>query len=202
MNRRLTLTLLLCTLVGIMAVSACVTKPQPIDDRDMTVPADNDTSHTETIESGSAAQDLPVTNEDNEIVAEFGDITITKKDYDKTKSEIERVVDALNKVTASKDYTRWRTFLSREYIEYYSSPDVLKNVSDSLPIKTIKLHSLFDYFKYVFVPSRQKVRVDAIKFLTPTRVNVEMNTPSGKLLVYILEKSSGGWFLIPKEDTD
>ena len=72
-----------------------------------------------------------------------------------------------------------------------------KKVSEALPVKGIKLKSLKDYFTYVFVPSRQNVRVDDIKFVSPTRVDVIMKQANVSLLVYGLENISGSWKLIP-----
>lgn len=136
---------------------------------------------------------------DSDIIAEFDGVTITKKDYEETKSEIEIVVDNLNKVTATKDYGKWLKYLSESYKQEYSRPAVLQITSDNLPVKGIKLRNLQDYFSYVFVPSRQNIRVDDIKFVSPVQVNVITKSGNTKLLVYNLEKINGKWLLIPKE---
>lgn len=137
--------------------------------------------------------------EKNTIIAEFEGVTITKETYDQTKTEMEKIVEKLNRITATKDYTQWRTFLSEEYKEQYSQPLTLKKVSEALPVKGIKLKSLRDYFTYVFVPSRQNVRVDDIKFVSPTRVDVIMQQGNTSLLVYGLENIDGSWKLIPSK---
>ena len=64
-------------------------------------------------------------------------------------------------------------------------------------MKGIKLKSLKDYFTYVFVPSRQNVRVEDIKFVSPTRVNVIMKQANVSLLGYSLENIDSSWKLIP-----
>ena len=112
--------------------------------------------------------------EKNIVIAEFEGVRITKETYDQTKTEMEKIVEKLNRITATKDYTQWITFLSEEYKYEYSQPLTLRKVSEALPVKGIKLKSLRDYFTYVFVPSRQNVRVDDIKFVSPTRVEVIM----------------------------
>lgn len=158
-------------------------------------------------EAGHSGRELPAVesapekalDQDDEIIAEFGSITITKKDYKETKSEIEIVVDNLNKVTAAKDYIKWLSYLSEDYKSEYSKPAVLQITSDSLPVKGIKLKNLQDYFSYVFVPSRQNIKVDDIKFVSPVKVNVITKAGNKKLLVYNLEKIKGKWLLIPKE---
>lgn len=137
--------------------------------------------------------------EKNTVIAEFEGVTITKETYDQTKTEMEKIVEKLNRITATKDYAQWTTFLSEEYKQQYSQPLTLRKVSEALPVKGIKLKSLRDYFMYVFVPSRQNVRVDDIRFVSPTRVDVIMKQANVSLLVYGLENINGSWKLIPSK---
>lgn len=132
-----------------------------------------------------------------DIVAEFEGVRITKETYNQTKTEMEKIVDQLNHITAAKDYKQWITVLSQDYQRVYAQKSTLKKVSEALPVKGIKLGTLKDYFTYVFVPSRQNIRVDDIQFLSPTRVNVIMKHGNDSLLVYELENSDGKWKLIP-----
>ncbi|MGP1530362.1 MAG: hypothetical protein ACTTI3_08545 [Treponema sp.] len=131
------------------------------------------------------------------IVAEFEGVKITKETYVQTKSEIELVVDELNHITAQKDYNRWVSFLAPSYKEMYADQTILKAASEALPIKGIQLKTLRDYFLYVFVPSRQNIKVDDIQFLSPTQVNVLMLHGKDLLLVYRIEHMENGWKLIP-----
>ena len=52
--------------------------------------------------------------EKNTVIAEFEGVTITKETYDQTKTEMEKIVEKLNRITATKDYAQWTTFLSEE----------------------------------------------------------------------------------------
>lgn len=141
----------------------------------------------------------PQTAEKDTVIAEFDSVKITKKTFDITKSEMELVVEDLNKITYSRDYKGWLGYLSDEYVTTFSDPENLKKVSASLPTKGIQLKSLKDYFTYVFVPSRQNMRVDDIQFVSPTRVYVIMElSPKSPAAIYILEKTTGGWKLVPK----
>lgn len=140
----------------------------------------------------------PVAEKDT-IVAKFEGVTITKETYDQTKTEMEKVVEQLNRITASKDYTKWLSFLSDEFQRQYSKAATLQTVSEALPVKGIKLKSLKDYFTYVFVPSRQNIRVDDIKFVSPTRVNVIMKQGNVSLLIYAIENIDGKWKLLPSK---
>jgi len=136
-------------------------------------------------------------NEESNIVAEFEGVKITKETHAQTKSEIELVVDELNQITAKKDYNRWLSFLAPSYKEMYADQATLKAASEALPIKGIKLKTLRDYFLYVFVPSRQNIKVDDIQFFSPTQVNVLMLHGKDLLLVYRIENTEDGWKLIP-----
>lgn len=136
---------------------------------------------------------------DEEVVAQFEGVSITKKDKEIAKSEIEEVVKKLNEITAKKDYGRWRYWLSKDYIKEFSKPEVLKKTSDGLPsnLKGKQLKSIEDYFYYVFVPSRQNGRVDDIVYLTPTKVRVLKITTTQSLIFYNLEKIDDRWLLVP-----
>ncbi len=112
---------------------------------------------------------------------------------------MQAVVEELNRITLNRDYDRWLTYLSKEYYDEFSNPETLEKVSSSLPTKGLKLRNLKDYFSYVFVPSRQNMRVDDIQFVSPTRVYVIMEiAPGSPAAIYILEKTERGWKLVPK----
>ncbi len=137
---------------------------------------------------------------ESEVIAEFGDVKITKKDYNDTMNEVKIVVEGLNKTTATGDYKQWLTYLSESYKKEYSKASTLQATVDSLKrknVKGLKLESLKDYFTYVFVASRQNIKVDDIEFLSPVRVNVLMVKSGKKLLVYDLEKIDNRWLLVP-----
>ena len=136
---------------------------------------------------------------DEEVVAQFEGISITKKDKEIAKSEIEEVVKKLNEITAKKDYGRWRYWLSTEYKKEFSKPEVLKKISEehSANLRGKQLKTIEDYFYYVFVPSRQNGRVDDIEYLTPTKVRVWKIEPTRKLIFYNLEKMDDRWLLVP-----
>ena len=137
--------------------------------------------------------------EQDTVVAQFDKVTITKQTFEHTKTEMQLVVEQLNKITYARDYQSWLGWLSDEYAQTYSDPKVLETVSASLPTKGIKLKNLKDYFNYVFVPSRQNMRVDTIQFVSPTRVYVIMEImPNSPAAIYILEKTQSGWKLVPK----
>lgn len=182
-------TVLLLTVVSFLLFSACQTVPTPV----------SSSSGNQTNGTSSHSNNVIEPGDENTVVAQFDTVTITKQTFKITKSEIEFVVDDLNRITYAKDYGRWLTYLSDEYRQNFSDPEVLEKVSKSLPVKGIKIKNLKDYFTYVFVPSRQNMRVDDITFVSPTRVYVIMEiSKDSPAAIYILEKTKGGWKLVPK----
>ncbi len=174
-------------------------EPVPVVIIEENVPVEPRTEVKTDIVQTEEIKPAPVEQPENDIVAQFENIAITKQTFQKTKTELETVVEELNKITLSRDYQKWLTYLSDDYRKTFSNKDVLEEVSNSLPTKGIRLKSLKDYFNFVFVPSRQNMRVDDIQFVSPTRVYVIMeihqNAPAA---IYIIEKFDDGWKLVPK----
>lgn len=199
--------LLIHIIVSTLVLSMCTTTPvqegtKPLQPGDVPVT---------TVEEKETKPDPAITSNKNnletigedDIVVRFDTIAITKHTFIATKSEIELVVEDLNQIVLRKDYVRWQEYLSDDYIETFSDKTMLESVSRSLPVKGIKLKTLKDYFTYVFVPSRQNMRVDDIQFVSPTRVYVIMEiTPDSPAAIYILENTSVGWKLVPKKTSD
>ncbi len=182
----------------LLLLSSCVggSKPLPQDDV-INGGTGNTVGSTDPVVTGNTNSTKPTP--DNTIVARFNDIEITKATYDTAKSEIQLVVEDLNTITLNRDYNRWMTYLSEEYIQTFSDPAHLQRVSASLPIRGVQLRTLRDYFTYVFVPSRQNMRVDDIQFVSPTRVYAIMEIdPKTPVAIYILEKTALGWQIVVK----
>lgn len=137
-----------------------------------------------------------ISSSDDKTFVSFDPSTISREQYEEEKSEIQLLVEQLNKITSARDYVGWLNFISDEYKNYYSDPEVLKAQTSRLPVKNLKLNNLQDYFKYVFVVSRQKCRVDDINYITPTRVKVLQREPGKVLIIYNLEKFEGHWKIV------
>ena len=188
-------------LVGFLIVScasAPETKPVSVDETQVNAEKPQQAQKPKAVEGVKPKAEAPK-SADEEVVAQFEGVSITKKDKEIAKSEIEEVVKKLNDITAKKDYGRWRYWLSKDYIKEFSKPEVLKKTSEGLPsnLKGKQLKNIEDYFYYVFVPSRQNGRVDDIEYLTPTKVRVWKIEPTRKLIFYNLEKIDDRWLLVP-----
>lgn len=156
------------------------------------------------LEEGGEGE-LPDPEDENEVVAVVDSVAITRQEFRQTRSEVEVVVEDLNKITRARDYSRWLSYLDPSYRETLSDRGYLAQISASLPQalrdRRVRLNTLRDYFDYVFVPSRQNVRVDDIQYITPSRVYVIMNLAGNRrAAVYILERGGdGSWRLADKD---
>lgn len=171
----------------------CVSTPTATDDVGKTDIAKN-TNENSTVSSNETEK--TTSKDDEKTYVSFDPSTISREQYEEEKSEIQLLVEQLNKITSARDYVGWLNFISDEYKNYYSDPEVLKAQTSRLPVKNLKLNNLQDYFKYVFVVSRQKCRVDDINYITPTRVKVLQREPGKVLIIYNLEKFEGHWKIV------
>jgi hypothetical protein len=185
-------------LIPIFFFSSCATQPAKTPSVEP-VPAKTPATESPKPDPVQKTQPTAAIPETDTVVAQFDEVPITKQTFENTKTEMQMVVEKLNKITYERDYQSWLGWLSDDYYNTYSDPATLETVSASLPTKGMKLHNLKDYFNYVFVPSRQNMRVDNIQFVSPTRVYVIMEImPGSPAAIYILEKTKQGWKLVPK----
>ncbi len=135
-----------------------------------------------------------------EPVAEsFDPSTITKEEYDSTKSDIQALIQELNTIIRTQNYNAWVDHLGPKYMAAISSPAFLARVSESARLKNQKivLRDLKDYFIYVVVPSRANDRVDDIEFIGQNRVKAFTVTEKNqRLRLYDLEKTDQGWKIV------
>lgn len=133
-----------------------------------------------------------ILEEEAEVEEEY---ELDEEEYQETKRDLSQLVSELNEIIASRDYENWLEYLTDEYKEHYSDPEVLKEFSDSPVLKkyNISLRSLRDYFNYVVVASRRNVQIDDIKAVGPDKVKAYMDVDGKTVVVYTLEKKDSGW---------
>jgi len=133
---------------------------------------------------------------------------ITQEMYDQTLAEVKRFIENLNKSIGSKNYNAWKNALTDERFAEISSPEFLKEQSESPLMKNRKivLKTPNDYFLNVVVPSRANSKVDEIDFVdennvkafyleTRTRRDENNNnvTETRRLRLYELTKTGNEW---------
>jgi len=114
---------------------------------------------------------------------------------EKTFNEVKALIDYLNNLIRKKDFSSWLTYLSAEYKDYFSRPEVLAQQSESrvLQAKGIQLKTLEDYFLSVVVPSRANLKLDDLFFLNENEVEAIMQVGSRRVTVYRLVKTDNVW---------
>mgnify|MGYP007064287536 CR=1 FL=1 len=128
--------------------------------------------------------------------AEFNPQAVSAELKESTLVDISGLIETLNTIIRRKDYDAWIPYLTEEYIRYYSSAEVLGELSQQPALRryNIVLRSLRDYFNYVVYPSRQNARVDDIEFVDEKRiVAITISTKEERLVLYNLEKINDTW---------
>ena len=133
--------------------------------------------------------------EEEKAGVEGGSYVMDEEEYEETKKDLSELVSELNDIIAARNYSRWLKYLTKEYKEYYSDPEVLREFSDAPVLKKydIKLRTLKDYFNYVVVASRKNVQVDEIQAIGPEKVKAYMYVDGEPVVVYTLEKVGDEW---------
>ncbi len=135
------------------------------------------------------------TQTENNVSAGTQAYTMGEQEYKQTKKDLSELVDELNRIIANRNYQKWLNYLTKEYKDYYSNPEVLKEYSEAPLLKKydIKLRSLKDYFNYVVVASRKDVHIDDIKALSENKVRAYMIVDNEPIVVYTLKKVGDRW---------
>ena len=193
----------LCILTVSLLATGCTSAPETTSDIDQpssTVEDEQEPVDTEepTAEiADSAAEETPSepADESEEPAADTETYEMGEEEYQETKKDLSKLVEELNQIIANRNYQEWLTYLTTEYKEYYSDPEVLQEYSDTPLMKKydIKLRSLKDYFNYVVVASRKDVHIDDIKALSENKVRAYMIVNSEPIVVYTLEKVDEKW---------
>lgn len=171
---------------------------------------EDNVSHEDEIQS-------PIYDEDDEIEDVFTEYSeeyirstkdissfdiVSVEEFENDKSEILKIIDELSEIMRKKDKEKWLNYISPESIEFYSKTSNLRKVREKLPNKQIQLHGIGDYFKYVFIPAREKNKVDEIRYISKTNIKaVEVKNDGNELIYYYFIKKDGKWYVnIPKID--
>ena len=149
-------------------------------------------------EPASVIKEKPLIEAEKTTVEKIEDIsidTLNENEIKEAETDIAALISKLNGIIASKDFESWKTYLSDDYIAYYSDPKILTEKSQSpLLIKyKIVLRSLEDYFNYVVVGSRQNVKLDEIKALDRDRIKAYMFINNNAVIIYELIRIDDKW---------
>ena len=148
--------------------------------------ADSDSS----VVAEPAPENLP-----DETAPEGEDFVVTEEVYTETFQKVETVIGELNSLIRNKNFDAWKEYLTAGYIETYSDPELLSQLSQSDRLKNsgIVLKNLKDYFLYVVVPSRANLRLDDLVFIDKSTVEAVMIIREQRITVYRLRLIDNEW---------
>lgn len=127
--------------------------------------------------------------------------TVDVETFNKDKEAVLTLINELNSVMKEQNYKGWLNYLDEESKTYWSNKSNLKKAQKRLPVKGLTLATLEDYFKYIFIPSRQGNEMDEIRYETESSVKaVQIRTDekgryAGDTVYYYLRKVKGEWKL-------
>ena len=134
-------------------------------------------------------------------VAQMAGQTVDVATFNKDKEAVLALINELNSVMKDQNYKSWLNYLDEESKTYWSNKSNLKKAQKRLPVKGLTLATLEDYFKYIFIPSRQGNEMDEIRYETESSVKaVQIRTDetgkyAGDTVYYYLRKVKGDWKL-------
>lgn len=142
----------------------------------------------------------PITLENPEPVPQTGNfdpLIITQEEFDTTKSDIQQLVQNLNRIIRAGNYNSWLTYLGTEYREMINSKEFLDDLVTRYPVFKGKIRNARDYFTNVVVPSRANDRVDDIEFVSKNQVTAyTLDSKGQRLILYNLENIDNSWKIV------
>ncbi len=121
---------------------------------------------------------------------------VTKDEFAEDKAEILRIIKELQKVMEKEDVEAWLKYVDKDSKNFYSIPANIRKVNKKLPNKAIVLNGVGDYFKYVFIPSRQNREITEIRYISKTNTKaVQVHDDGSVTRYYQFIKVNGKWYV-------
>lgn len=141
------------------------------------------------------AAEVPSVPVDAEYQRSKGNVDVSEEEFTNDKKQILITITKLELIMSNMDYSGWYSYLDDESIEYWSKSANLKRAAGRLPVKGLKLNSLNDYFKFVFVPARAGRSIDEIRYETKDTVKVVQFQEDTDTIYYNFNRIDGKWKL-------
>lgn len=120
---------------------------------------------------------------------------VSREEFNEDKNIILRKISELDAIMKAYDYTSWVKYVDQESIEYWSSTKNLHNAAQKLPVKGLRLDSLRDYFRYIFVQARVGKKIDEIRYESKTSVKAVQVREDQDVVYYFFHKIDGVWYV-------
>ncbi len=137
-----------------------------------------------------------VPDDDDEYSRSVGDVTVSRDTFVEDKEKVLRIIQRLDGVMKDMNYKEWLTYVDDDSVKYWQQSSNLKKAQKRLPVKGLKLNSLQDYFKYVFVPARKGRTVTEIRYISDTYIKAIQVQEEGDDIVYYYFNKLGGYWMV------
>ena len=189
-------TIPMLALAGIF-VSCGSTKVPPVVEEEPVVSVEEAVVAPEPeIQAEEAVAEPVVAEADDEYSRSVGDVGVSRDTFEDDKTKILRIIEELAGVMKDMDYKRWLTYVDNESVQYWQQSSNLKKAQNRLPVKGLKLNTLQDYFKYVFVPARNGRTVTEIRYISDTYTKaIQVREAQDDVVYYYFNKINGFWLV-------
>ena len=113
--------------------------------------------------------------------------------FEKDKKEIQKIIEDLIVIMKDGDSEKWKQYVEKSSITYWSDANHLATYSKKLPQKSIRMKTLKDYFKWVFVPSRKGQSIDEIRYISNQSIKAVQVKDDKDVVYYYFKKEGGKW---------
>lgn len=137
-----------------------------------------------------------IKTEDEEYHRSTTNVSVTKETFEEDKTRILKIIEDLDIYMKNGDFKGWVSYLDAESYQYWSKKPNLSKAAQRLPKKGLRLNSIEDYFKFVFIPARRGHTVDEIRYDTETEVNVVQVDDDKDIVYYNFQKVNDKWRLV------
>ena len=123
------------------------------------------------------------------------DVDVPRDVFSFDKNSILTVISSLSEVMDKYNYEEWLKYIDTASIKYWSNKNNLAQASKRLPIKGQMLNNLYDYFRFVFVPSRRGRDVDEIRYISLDQIKAVQMREEQDVVYYNFIKVNGNWMV-------
>ena len=123
------------------------------------------------------------------------DVDVPRDVFSFDKNSILTVISSLSEVMDKYNYEEWLKYIDPASIKYWSNKNNLVQASKRLPIKGQMLNNLYDYFRFVFVPSRRGREVDEIRYISLDQIKAVQMREDQDVVYYNFIKVNGKWMV-------
>ena len=124
------------------------------------------------------------------------DEKVSKQEFNEDKAAILKIIEEMSEIMENQDVDDWLKYIEPDSIKYYKNPINLQKAQKKLPNKSIRLKTINDYFKYVFIPSRKRSKVDEIRYISKTNIKaVQVKDDKSIVVYYYFTKINGKWYV-------